>query len=56
MNSQHRSFEENYRIKELGKLGVENFAKKQLYKKYPFNNIEFHRWGFDLVKDLEIIK
>ena len=56
MNSQHRSFEENYRIKELGKLGVENFAKKQLYKKYPFNDIEFNRWGFNLVKDLEIIK
>lgn len=55
MNSQHRSFDENYKVKELGKLGVENFKNKQLYKKYPFSNIDYHKWGFELVKELEII-
>ena len=56
MNSQHRSFDENYKVKELGKLGVENFKNKHLYKKYPFNNVAYPKWGFELVKELEIIK
>ena len=56
MNSQHRSFEENYKIKELGKKGVENFKNNKLYKKYPFSDIDYDKWGFELVKELEIIK
>ena len=56
MNSQHRSFEENYKIKESGKIGVENFKNNQLYKKYPFNTINYDKWGFELIKELEIIK
>ena len=56
MNSQHRSFDENYKIKDEGKKGVENFKEKKLYNKYPFNNIDYHKWGFELVKELEIIR
>ena len=55
MNSQHRSFEENKKIKQLGKEGVENFQIKESYKRYPFNKIEYNKWGFDLVKELEIV-
>ena len=55
MNSHHRSFEDNYKIKELGKKGVEEFKNKKLYLKYPFNHIEYDKWGFELVKELQII-
>ena len=28
----------------------------RLYKKYPFSDIDYDKWGFELVKELEIIK
>ena len=46
---------ENKKIKQLGKEGVENFQIKESYKRYPFNKIEYNKWGFDLVKELEIV-
>ena len=55
MNSSHRSFSENKKIKQLGKEGAENFYKNQSHKKYPFNQISLDKWGFDLIKPLEII-
>ena len=52
MPSQHRSFEENRRIKEAGKAGVDKFLKNNEHKLYPFNRIDYNRWGFELVKDV----
>ena len=34
---------------------VNNFYKNQSHKKYPFNQISLDKWGFDLIKPLEII-
>jgi hypothetical protein len=55
MPSAHRSFEDNRRIKELGKIGVDEFNKKQKYKSKPFRNIEYEKWGFDLVKEVKVV-
>jgi|TARA_R110002012_G_scaffold93419_4_gene226539 hypothetical protein len=55
MQSAHRSFEENRRIKELGKIGVDEFDKKQKYHSKPFRNIEYEQWGFDLVEEVRVV-
>ena len=55
MQSAHRSFEENRRIKELGKIGVDEFNEKQKYKSKPFRNIEYEKWGFDLVEEVRVV-
>ena len=55
MQSAHRSFEENRRIKELGKIGVDEFNKKQKYKSKPFRNIKYEQWGFDLVEEVRVV-
>ena len=55
MQSAHRSFEENRRIKELGKIGVDEFNKKQKYHSKPFRNIEYEQWGFDLVEEVRVV-
>ena len=55
MQSAHRSFEQNRIIKELGKIGVEKFKDEQKYKLKPFQNIEYEKWGFELVKEVTIV-
>jgi len=50
--SAHRSLEENRKIKEEGKKGVEKFIEMESYKGYPFNEITEEQWGFDLIKDV----
>ena len=29
--------------------------KKQKYKSKPFRNIEYEKWGFDLVKEVKVV-
>lgn len=55
MRSAHRSIEENYKIKESGKVGAENFNNNEYYKKYPFSRVEYDKWGFNLIKELQIL-
>ena len=50
--SAHRSLDENRRIKEAGKKGVEDFIKAEGYKGYPFNHITMEQWGFDLLQEV----
>mgnify|MGYP007077426143 FL=1 len=50
--SAHRSLEENRKIKEAGKKGVEDFIKAEGYKGYPFNHITMEQWGFDLLQEV----
>jgi len=50
--SAHRSLEENRKIKEAGKKGVEDFIKAEGYKGYPFNHISMEQWGFDLLQEV----
>ena len=51
--SAHRSLEENRKIKEEGKKGVDEFIKKKSYKGYPFDQITQEEWGFDLIQEVE---
>ena len=51
--SAHRSLEENRKIKEAGKKGVDEFIKKKSYKGYPFHQITQEEWGFDLIQEVE---
>ena len=51
--SAHRSLEENRKIKEAGKKGVDVFIKKKSYKGYPFDQITQEEWGFDLIQEVE---
>jgi hypothetical protein len=51
--SAHRSLEENRKIKEAGKKGVEEFIKMKGYKGYPFNKITQEQWGFDLIQEVK---
>ena len=51
--SAHRSLEENRKIKEEGKKGVDEFIKKKSYKGYPFHQITQEEWGFDLIQEVE---
>ena len=51
--SAHRSLEENRKIKEAGKKGVDEFIKKKSYKGYPFDQITQEEWGFDLIQEVE---
>ena len=51
--SAHRSLEENRKIKEQGKKGVDEFIKKKSYKGYPFHQITQEEWGFDLIQEVE---
>tara|TARA_Y100000385_G_scaffold290201_1_gene362399 strand:- start:6777 stop:8267 length:1491 start_codon:yes stop_codon:yes gene_type:complete len=55
-NTPHRSLDENYKIKEIGRNRVLGFYKNKKYKKYPYNKFSLEGWGFELVKELEIIK
>ena len=50
--SAHRSLEENRKIKEEGKLGVEKFIEMKSYDGYPFNNITKEQWGMDLIQEV----
>ena len=56
MNTPHRSLNENYKIKEIGRNRVLDFYKNKKYNQYPYNKISLEGWGFELVKELEIIK
>ena len=51
--SAHRSLEENRKIIEAGKKGVDEFIKKKSYKGYPFDQITQEEWGFDLIQEVE---
>ena len=55
MPSAHRSFEDNRKIKELGKIGVDNFKNNEKYKNKPFQNIKYEKWGFELVKEVKVV-
>ena len=55
MQSAHRSFDENKKIKELGKIGVDEFDNNKKYKLSPFDNIEYKKWGFNLVEEVRIV-
>ena len=48
----HRSYQENRRIKEQGKIAVDNFNKYKDWQQWPFSQISLEQWGFDLVKDV----
>ena len=50
--SAHRSLEENRKIKEAGKKGVDEFIKKKSYQGYPFDLITEEEWGFDLIQEV----
>ena len=50
--SAHRNLEDNRKIKEEGKRGVEEFIKMRGYKGYPFNKITQEQWGFDLIQEV----
>mgnify|MGYP004146021197 FL=1 len=50
--SAHRTLEENRKIKEEGKLGVEKFIEMKSYDGYPFNNITKEQWGMDLIQEV----
>ena len=50
--SAHRSLEENRKIKEEGKKGVDEFIKKKSYEGYPFDLITEEEWGFDLIQEV----
>ena len=50
--SAHRSLEENRKIKEAGKKGVDEFIKKKSYEGYPFDLITEEEWGFDLIQEV----
>ena len=50
--SAHRSLEENRKIKEEGKKGVDEFIKKKSYQGYPFDLITEEEWGFDLIQEV----
>jgi len=56
MNTPHRSFEENYKIKEIGRTRVLDFYKNKQHTLFPYNKISLEAWGFDVVKELEIIR
>ena len=51
--SAHRSLEENRKIKEEGKVGVDKFIEMRSYKGYPFHLITQEQWGFDLIQEVE---
>jgi len=50
--SAHRTLEENRKIKEEGKKGVDEFIKMKSYKGYPFDQITEEEWGFDLIQEV----
>jgi len=50
--SAHRTLEENRKIKEEGKKGVDEFIKMKSYKGYPFDKITEEEWGFDLIQEV----
>jgi len=50
--SAHRTLEENRKIKQEGKDGVDKFIEMKSYKGYPFNHITMEQWGFDLLQEV----
>jgi len=55
MNTPHRSLSENFKIKEKGRSRVLNFYHNNHHQQYPFNCIALEKWGFDLIKELEVV-
>ena len=51
--SAHRSLEENRKIKQEGKDGVDKFIEMKSYEGYPFHLITQEQWGFDLIQEVE---
>ena len=51
--SAHRSLEENRKIKQEGKDGVDKFIEMKSYQGYPFDLITEEEWGFDLIQEVE---
>jgi len=50
--SAHRSLEENRKIKQDGKDGVDKFIEMKSYKGFPFDKITQEQWGFDLIQEV----
>ena len=51
--SAHRSLEENRKIKQEGKDGLDKFIEMKSYQGYPFDLITEEEWGFDLIQEVE---